>query len=110
MASAPPPESDGFVDVSGSRQQHELLAIDPQARPYRVRLPQAYVEAGDEFVSRVRVCVTESGAVANVDVLRPSIAAVDEQLPKVISRWHYRPYVIEGQATAFCYPMNYRVY
>jgi TonB family protein len=102
--------SDGFVEVGGSRQQHELLAIDPQARPYRVLLPQAYVDDGDEYVSRVRVCVTESGEVANVDVLKPSIAAVDEQLPKVISRWHYRPYVIEGQATAFCYPMNYRVH
>jgi outer membrane biosynthesis protein TonB len=108
-ASPSPPSATPFVEVSGSRQQHELLAIDPQARPYRVQLPAVYVDDGDEYVSRVRVCVTEAGEVANVDVLRPSIAAVDEQLPKIISRWHYRPYVIEGQATAFCYPMNYRV-
>jgi outer membrane biosynthesis protein TonB len=101
--------SETFIEVGESRQQHQLLAIDPQARPYRVLLPQSYVDDGDEYVSRVRVCVTESGDVANVDVLQPSIAAVDEQLPKVISRWHYRPYVLEGQATAFCYPMNYRV-
>lgn len=99
-----------FVQLEGSRQHHELLTTDPQARPYRVRVPPAYVADGDEFVSRVRVCVAESGDVADVDVLRPSIAAVDEQLPEVISRWHYRPYLVEGQATAFCYPMNYRVH
>lgn len=97
------------VAFDGGRQQHELLAIDPQARAYRVLLPGAYVDNGDEFVSRVRICVDESGEVSHVDVIEPSIAAVDEQLPEVIARWHYRPYVLEGHATAFCYPMNYRV-
>lgn len=107
---APSTDSDAFASVGAARYQHELLAIDPQERPYRVLLPQTYLEGGSEYVSRVRVCVTESGDVANVDVLQPSIAAVDQQLPKVISRWHYRPYMVEGQATAFCYPMNYRVH
>ena len=103
--------SDGVsaVAIDGGRLQHELLAIDPQARAYRVLLPGAYVTDGDEFVSRVRICVDENGNVSHVDVIAPSIAAVDEQLPEVIARWHYRPYVIEGHATAFCYPMNYRV-
>jgi hypothetical protein len=95
--------------VGSGRERHQLLAIDPQSRPYRVLVPEDYLAGGEEYVSRVRICVSESGEVANVDVLRPSISAVDTQLPEIISRWHYRPYVTEGRVAAFCYPMDYRV-
>ena len=104
---------DAHVGAAGGEEisaRHRLLAVDPLARRNRVRLPQGYVADGDEYVSRVRICVTESGDVEDVAVLEPSIPAIDEQLPEVIAQWHYRPLVIDGQATAFCYPMSYRVH
>lgn len=98
------------TDERANASKHRLLAVDPQARPNRLRLPHRYVDAGEEYVTRVRICVSESGDVQDVAVLEHSIPAIDEQLPEVIATWHYKPLVVDGQATAFCYPMSYRVY
>jgi hypothetical protein len=88
---------------------HGLLAIDAQQLPYRVRVSREYVICGDEHVSQIQICVTEDGTVSDVKILRPSIPAIDLQLPKVLALWKYRPYLVDGRPTAFCYPMNHRV-
>lgn len=92
-----------------TRTGHQLLAINPQAQPYKVNIPRQYVACGDEYVSQIRICVSEVGIVSSVKILRPSIPVIDLQLPVVIHRWRYHPYQVDGRATAFCYPMNYRV-
>jgi hypothetical protein len=94
-----------LTSVAGRR----LLAIDPQVNPYKVNVPREYVACGDEFVSQVRICVTEAGTVSSVQVLRLSIPVIDLQLPVVLARWRYFPYVVDGRATAFCYALNYAV-
>ena len=30
-------------------------------------------------------------------------------VPNVIPKWRYHPYLVNGQASDFCYNMNYRV-
>jgi hypothetical protein len=92
-----------------TRTGHQLLAINPQVQPYKVNIPRQYVACGDEYVSQIRICVSEAGLVSSVKILRPSIPVIDLQLPVVIHRWRYHPYQVDGRATAFCYPMNYRV-
>lgn len=92
-----------------TRQGHRLLAIDPKERPYKVNVPRQYVVCGEEYVSQIRICVSEAGLVSSMWILKHSIPVIDLQLPAVVLRWRYEPYLVDGRATAFCYPLNYRV-
>lgn len=107
-APPPPPTSTGPKQLS-TKAGHSLLAINPQRRPYKVNVPEEYVSRGDEYVSQLRICVSPQGTVSSVKILRPSIPVIDLQIPQVIPRWKYKPYIVDGRPTAFCYPMNYRV-
>lgn len=106
---APPPPKSTGPKLLSAKAGHSLLAINPQVRPYKVNVPEEYVQRGDEFVATISICVSPNGSVASVKILKPSIPVIDVQIPKVIPTWKYRPYVVEGQPTGFCYNMNYRV-
>jgi hypothetical protein len=86
-----------------------LLAINPQVRPYKVTVPTICVAHGEQYVSQIRICASAAGTVSQVEILKPSLPIIDEQLPEVIARWRFRPYLIEGRSTPFCYIMHYRV-
>lgn len=107
-APPPPPKSTGPKLLS-TKAGHSLLAINPLVRPYKVNVPEEYVERGDQYVSQIRICVNAQGAVSSVKILRPSIPVIDLQIPQVIPRWRYKPFLVDGKPTEFCYPMNYRV-
>jgi hypothetical protein len=92
------------------RAGHDHLAIDPKVSPYKVNLPRNYVGNGRELVSSIRVCVSEKGEVTSVKILKYSDPALDTQFPIVIPRWRYKPYIVDGRPTPFCYPMDYRVW
>jgi len=108
-AGAPTATSHGPAALT-TRVGHSLLAIDPRVSPYKVNLPRNYVGNGRELVSQIAVCVSEKGEVTSVKILKYSDPALDNQFPLVIPRWRYKPYIINGRATPFCYPMNYRVW
>jgi TonB family protein len=88
---------------------HALLAINPQIRPYKVVVPEQCVAGQQEFQAIVRICVDEQGSVSSVKLLRPSVPFVDRQIPQVIPRWRFRPYLVDGQTSAFCYNMAYHI-
>jgi protein TonB len=104
----PPPKSTG-PKLLTTKAGHSLLAINPQVRPYKVNVPEEYVARGDEYVAQIRICVGANGSVTSVKILKPSIPVIDIQIPKVIPLWKYKPYLVEGKPSEFCYPMNYRV-
>ena len=106
---APPPPKNTGPKLLTTKAGHSLLAVNPQVRPYKVNVPEEYVQRGDEYVAQIRICVNADGTVSNVKILRPSIPVIDLQIPQVIPRWKYKPYLVEGKPTPFCYPMNYRV-
>jgi hypothetical protein len=106
---APPAQPTAVIAALAPYAGHHLLAIDPKDRPYRVLVPHVYTADGQEYLARLRICVSEEGDVARVDIVEPSIPAIDSQLPVVIPRWRYHPYVVDGRARPFCYVMNYRV-
>jgi protein TonB len=108
IAPPPPPKSTG-PKLLTTKAGHSLLAINPQVRPYKVNIPEEYVSRGDEYVTQLRICVSAQGTVKSVKILRPSIPAIDLQIPNVIPRWRYKPYLVDGRPAEFCYPMNYRV-
>ncbi|HTV23126.1 MAG TPA: hypothetical protein VMG12_30770, partial [Polyangiaceae bacterium] len=92
-----------------TRAGHRLLAIDPQVRPYKVNVPLEYTCPGRIYVSQIQICVSNTGFVTSLRILKHSIDIIDLQLGPVISRWRYHPYLVDGRATPFCYVMNYRV-
>jgi periplasmic protein TonB len=106
---APPPPKSTGPKLLTTKAGHSLLAINPQVRPYKVNIPEEYVARGDEYVTQIRICVNAQGTVSSVKILKPSISVIDLQIPQVIPRWKYKPYLLNGKPTDFCYPMNYRV-
>jgi protein TonB len=106
---APPPPTSTGPKLLTTKAGHSLLAINPQTRPYKVNVPEEYVARGDQFVTQLRICVSAAGTVSSVKILKKSIPVIDLQIPQVIPRWRYKPYILEGKPTAFCYPMNYVV-
>lgn len=104
-----PAPSDSTAVALSPIQAHALLAIDPHVPPYKIQVPAHCFRRSSAYIAKIRICVSATGAVARVDVLQPSIPFVDAQLPTVIGRWRYHPYIHEGRATPFCYAMDYRV-
>jgi hypothetical protein len=88
---------------------HARLAIDPREAPYAVTLPSNYDKCRVSTRSTVLICVSEVGNVRSAELVSTSLPVIDTQLPGVISRWTYQPFLVNGRAMPFCYLMNYRV-
>ncbi|HKO90452.1 MAG TPA: hypothetical protein VJU61_04835 [Polyangiaceae bacterium] len=90
-----------------TREAHALLAIQPTVKPYKPVLPAACVRGAPSAI--LRICVSAEGAVVGMSVLKGSLPIIDSQLPTVIGRWRYHPYLREGKPTSFCYELEYGV-
>ena len=106
---APAPAASDSSDQVSAGDGYSLLTINPRLRPYKVEVPESYVRGGKTYEATVRICVSTEGRVSSVELLKPSIPIIDAQLPTVIGRWIFRPYVVEGQPTPFCYVLHYSV-
>ncbi|HKO46666.1 MAG TPA: hypothetical protein VJV79_03035 [Polyangiaceae bacterium] len=104
----PPPKPTGPKIVSASVGRGQLL-IDPNAERYRVKLPLALARSGETYTAMLRLCVSAEGGVTSVQVLKGAGAALDGQFPSVMGRWRYRPLIVDGVATPFCYLLRYEV-
>jgi len=92
-----------------SKIGHSRLLIDPGSEAYRVRVPPALERMGTSFRATVNLCVNSSGAVSKVSILHSAGPGLDPQITSTLSRWRYRPLEQGGQATPFCYVLNYEV-
>lgn len=113
MIPALPPAGSAPIPVSEPepvllRSGMDLLGIDPSAPQYSVRVPY-YCTGGAPLSSKVRVCASEAGNVTEVRILEPSLPVLDRQLPEVIGRWQFRPYVLNGAPRPFCFETPYVV-
>jgi protein TonB len=104
----PPPKPTGPKLVSAKIARGQLL-IDPNAEPYRVKLPPPLARSGETYVAMLRICVSAQGSVTGVQLMKGASPAIDTQFPRVIGRWRYRPLMADGQATPFCYLLRYEV-
>jgi protein TonB len=104
----PPPTPSGPKMVSAKVARGQLL-IDPNAEQYRVKLPPPLARSGETYVAMMRVCVSAQGTVTGVQLMKGASPAIDGQFPSVIGRWRYRPLLIDGVPTPFCYPLRYEV-
>jgi hypothetical protein len=90
------------------RNGMDLLIIDRTAPRYAARVP-SYCTAGAPLASKVRICASETGNVTAVQILEPSLPVLDRQLPEVIGHWQFRPYVLRGTSSPFCFETVYTV-
>jgi protein TonB len=104
----PPPKPTGPKIVSASVGRGQLL-IDPNAERYRVKLPTVLARTGETYTAMLRLCVSAQGSVTSVQVLKGAGPALDGQFPSVMGRWRYRPLLVDGVATPFCYLLRYVV-
>jgi hypothetical protein len=107
----PPPASEGGKQLS-MQAGNRLLAIDPSLRPYRVHVPAELTErmsSGEKISPLLDICVSAQGSVKSVKIVTGSLPGVDAQIPTVISRWRYRPYLVDGKPEPFCYRTRYSI-
>lgn len=97
------------ISSLSSKVGHGLLAIDVNQRPFKPTIPGRCVTRGTSYALRLWVCVSEEGAVSDVTITRPSRAILNERVPEAVRLWKYRPYLVDGVAKPFCYPLVYRV-
>jgi TonB family protein len=95
--------------IVSARIARGQLAINPNSPRYRVSLPPALARTGEVYTALVLVCVSAKGSVTGVRVLKGAGPALDPQFPTVMRRWRYKPLMIDGRPTPFCYRVNYRV-
>ena len=110
-AVAPPPlfkAAPGAPRLLSSKQGQNQLLSSPSGAS-RVRLPVGLDRMGQTFSALVNICVTATGSVSKVSILRSAGPVLDPQIPKALSRWHYRPLLEAGTPTPFCYVLNYEI-
>jgi hypothetical protein len=86
-----------------------LLLINPNVDPYVVRLPAALRRGDATFTADCYICVSAEGKVTSVRVVRGADPAIDAQIPTVLGRWRYRPYILNGKPVPFCWPLRYQI-
>jgi TonB family protein len=86
--------------------QRQLLT-NPSSRA--VRVPAVLQRSGQTFSASVNICVSATGQVSKVSILRSASPALDPQIAKMLSGWRYRPLLEAGKPTPFCYPLNYEI-
>jgi len=95
--------------VLSSRLGRSQLLTNPASGASSVRLPAGLDRMGQTFSAIVNVCVSATGNVSKVTILRSAGPALDAQIPGALSRWRYRPLLEEGKPTPFCYVLNYEI-
>jgi outer membrane biosynthesis protein TonB len=56
-----------------------------------------------------KVCVTASGTVQDVKVIKSADTLADNDWMAKIRTWRYKPYTINGRSVPFCYPLRLTV-
>jgi periplasmic protein TonB len=85
------------------------LAVNVQQDPYKPRMPAALNRAGNSIWGMFKVCVTASGTVQEVKVIKSADALADNDWMAKIRSWRYKPYTINGRSVPFCYPLRLTV-
>jgi serine/threonine-protein kinase len=102
----PAPASAGPRLLASKVGQRQLLT-NPSSNA--VRVPAVLQRSGQTFSASVNICVTATGHVSKVSILRSASPALDPQISKMVSGWRYRPLLEAGKPTPFCYPLNYDI-
>jgi TonB family protein len=64
--------------------------------------PASLARDGAFFVVHARICVSASGEVEKVELLRRAHPTLDANVVAAAGRWRYRPLEVNGSAVPFC--------
>jgi serine/threonine-protein kinase len=103
----PPSPAPPGPRLLASKVGHHQLLTNPSSNA--VRVPAVLQRSGRTFSASVNICVSATGHVSKVSILRSASPALDPQISKVLSGWRYRPLLEAGKPTPFCYPLNYEI-
>ncbi len=65
-------------------------------------VPAVLAKAGMNIFNLVRICVTVTGEIADVKLIKPSDPLWDKSVMDTARGWKFRPAMIEGRAVPFC--------
>jgi hypothetical protein len=77
---------------------------DVRQDPHRPSLPPDYY--GDVAWGLYKVCVDYDGAVFKMNTIKTAGGELDAAWSTAIRTWRFTPYAVQGQPTAFCYPLR----
>jgi protein TonB len=90
----------------GTGQLISDVINDPRYTP---SLPPQLNRAGMVVWGLYKICVSVSGQVTDVKVIKPADPLVEGAWIAKIRTWQYRPYSINGRPVPYCYPMRLEV-
>jgi hypothetical protein len=90
----------------GKAQLISDMVNDPRYRP---PLPAELSVRGSVYWGLFTICVDAAGGVVHVKQLRLVHPLLDGPWQSVLLGLRYRPYLVDGQAVPFCYPMRLEV-
>lgn len=103
----PEPRPEPVPEPPKAITPNELTAIrtsgNTQIHPSEVTKNQMLRDGKTSAVGVVKVCISESGKVSEVSLLRPTkYADYDRRLLDGVRGWTYRPYVAQGRHVKVC--------
>ena len=69
--------------------------------------PPSLRRAGAVYHVLAKICVTPSGTIDKVTILKGADPLLDGGVLSMVKTWHYRPYMANSTPIPFCYPMNF---
>ena len=97
-------EVDRKPRILASSVGHGRVRSKPDAR-----LPPGLKGSQATFSATVQICVSESGRVSDVRIIKSAGPAVDSRIVSALRRWRYKPLREDGTAVPFCYAMKYEI-
>lgn len=71
------------------------------------RRPPAIVQLGLEQLVVAKICVSTSGGVSRVSIIKGADPAVDDIVVATVSTWRFRPFLLNDRPVPFCYIGNF---
>jgi hypothetical protein len=107
----PPPPSGAadapkFVPPNAATR---LLDIDPMDDRYRAKLPPELATPGALYWAMVKICASPKGDVTEVKLIKSAHADVDPRIVEAMSRWRFKPLMVDGKAVPFCSNYRYQI-
>jgi TonB family protein len=69
-------------------------------------LPRALYRRGHAYKLVVKMCISAEGRVERVTLEQGAAAELDARVVEDMHAWRYKPRIVRGKPTAFCYKVN----
>jgi len=83
---------------------------DTQDPRYRPAIRREHYRGGSSHWGLFKICVSTAGKVTAVSLLKSTgVADIDGDWTRTIRSWPHRPFLLDGAAAPFCYPLRLEV-